>query len=470
MSNYQAEAPLGTQIGQATIAGHPPGLYILFFTEMWERFSYYGMRALLVLYIVNHLSKPEVAAGVLGFTALRGGLEGVFGPLSVQALASQIYGLYTAFVFLTPFFGGLLADRVLGQRKTVIIGGTLMAIGHFLMAFESLFFPALLFIIFGNGAFKPNISTQVGLLYPQGDPRRDRAFSIFYVGINLGAFFAPLVCGTLGQVYGWHYGFSAAGIGMVAGLIFYILLGPKYLPSDNLARAKAEHRENIPLTREEWGRIGALGALFILVIFFWAVYEQQGNTIALWADQNTDRNLFGNGWLFPSSWVQSINPFLIFTLTPVLTTLWARQSRQGKEPDTVTKMAIGCLFLGIGFLFLVGAANNLSPSGQSSVLWLLGFFFFLTVGELHLSPVGLSMVTKVAPAKIVSMMMGAWFLANFAGNYLAGYLGSFWEKMPKGGFFLLMAGIAITAAVAIWSFSRPLKNVMGAGADAGKHA
>ena len=203
-----------------TFLGHPIGLFFLFFTEMWERFSYYGMRSLLVLYMVNFLFlKPDVGREVLGFNALRGGLEHMFGPLGIQPLSSQIYGLYTAFVYLTPFFGGLLADKILGQKKAVILGAVLMAIGHFLMAVQSMFFPALIFLILGNGAFKPNISTQVGGLYPKGDSRRDRAFTIFYMGINLGAFGSPLICGTLGQTVGWHWGFGAAGVGMVLGLV-----------------------------------------------------------------------------------------------------------------------------------------------------------------------------------------------------------------------------------------------------------
>ena len=211
-----------------TILGHPAGLFVLFFTEMWERFSYYGMRALLVLYMVNRLidGVHNGTIHVVGFMALQHGIEGVFGHMNVQPLASQIYGLYTAFVYFTPLFGGMLADRILGQRKTVVIGGILMAIGQFLLATESLFLFGLMFLIVGNGCFKPNISTQVGSLYPPGDPRRDRAFTIFYMGVNLGAFFSPLVCGTLGQLYGWGYGFAAAGVGMVAGLIFYMSMGP----------------------------------------------------------------------------------------------------------------------------------------------------------------------------------------------------------------------------------------------------
>src|SRR5437867_2786998 len=287
--------------------GHPKGLFVLFFTEMWERFSYYGMRSLLVLYMVNHLFiHPDVGQRVLGFTAIKGILESVFGHLDAQPLSSQIYGLYTGFVYFTPFFGGLLADRVLGQRKTVVLGGILMAIGHFLMASEHLFFVALLFLIMGNGAFKPNISTQVGLLYPRGDSRRDGAFTIFYMGINLGAFFSPLVCGTLGQKVGWHYGFAAAGVGMVVGLCLY-LWGNKHLAPDVLAQRRAVQatRPKETMTANEWRRVAVLLAVCTLNIVFWGVYEQQGNTMQLWADQNTNWRFWG--WEMPSTWYQAFN-------------------------------------------------------------------------------------------------------------------------------------------------------------------
>src|SRR5580692_4334616 len=256
------------------IFGHPAGLFVLFFTEVWERFSYYGMRALLVLYMVDYLIKraQDGSAHVVGFAGLQHAIEGVYGPLGIQPLASEIYGLYTAFVYFTPLFGGMLADRILGQRKTVIIGGVLMAIGHFLMAVESMFLVALLFLILGNGCFKPNISTQVGGLYPEGDPRLDRAYTIYYAGINLGAFFSPLVCGTLGQVYGWHYGFAAAGVGMVFGLVLY-LWGQKFLATDSLTRARAAHTEPAPIARGQWKAIGGLIVLAVLNIVFWTVYE-----------------------------------------------------------------------------------------------------------------------------------------------------------------------------------------------------
>src|SRR5437867_4527124 len=332
----ERSAPAGPE--QRLLFGHPRGLYLLFFTVMWERSSCYGMRSLLVLYMVNHLFlRPDVGQKVLGFTAIKGGLEAVFGPLAIQPLSSQIYGLYTAFVYLTPFFGGLLADRVLGQRKTVVLGAILMAIGHFLMASEQLFFLALMFLILGNGAFKPNISTQVGLLYPQGDPRRDGAFTIFYMGINLGAFFSPLVCGTLGQTVGWHWGFAAAGVGMISGLVIY-MKGQKYLAADHLTQRRQLHAATKEkLTREEALRVMALVVICALNIVFWAVYEQQGNTMQLWADRNTNWHLAG--LTIPSTWYQAFNPAMIFLFAPLLTMFWASQAARKREPSSVTKMA-----------------------------------------------------------------------------------------------------------------------------------
>ena len=261
---------------QRTILGHPAGLFILFFTEMWERFSYYGMRALLVLYMTDYLIK-NVQAGttnVFGFLTLQHALESAFGPLAIQPLASQIYGLYTGFVYFTPFFGGMLADRVLGQRKTVVVGGILMAIGQFLLTAESLFLFGLFFLILGNGCFKPNISTQVGSLYPQGDPRRDRAFTIFYMGVNLGAFFSPLVCGTLGQLWGWKYGFGAAGIGMIVGLLFY-LWGQRFPAADQLSRARQASTQNAAVTVKEKKAILDLVILCVINVVFWGVYSSR---------------------------------------------------------------------------------------------------------------------------------------------------------------------------------------------------
>ena len=432
--NFDSAKWIMTTSVHGDLFGHPKGLFVLFFTEMWERFSYYGMRALLVYYMVKHLMLPH-------------------------SQASQIYGLYTGLVYLTPLLGGILADRVIGQRRAVIVGAFLMAIGHFMMAWESLFFPALAFLILGNGAFKPNISTQVGSLYAAGDLRRDRAFSIFYVGINLGAFFSPLVCGTLGEMYGWHYGFAAAGVGMITGLAIY-LWGRRWLAPDVLGREKRPPEGYPALNRQEKGRLWGLAGICLISVAFWAAYEQQGNTIALWADTRTDRCLFG--WEFPASWFQALNPAFIFLLTPLITALWAKQSQRGTEPSTVKKMAIGCFLLGSGFLVMAPAAMiQASSDTRMHMAWLALFTLLVTIGELFLSPVGLSLVTKLAPSRMVSMMMGVWFLSSFGGNFLAGYLGHYWDLMAKDLFFIMIAAIALAAGFAILLILKPLKRALG---------
>jgi proton-dependent oligopeptide transporter, POT family len=452
--------PKDAAAGARDLFGHPRALTFLFATEMWERFSYYGMRALLVLYMVKYLLLPGNAENVIGLGALRQMLEAMFGPLGVQAFSSQIYGLYTGLVYLTPVFGGLLADRVLGQHRTILLGAALMAIGHFIMAFESLFLVALTLLILGNGAFKPNMSAQVGGLYAPGDRRRDRAYSIFYVGINLGAFLAPLVCGTLGEELGWHYGFTAAGVGMTLALVIYLCAIPT-LPPDELHQAIATGTEHAPLTRSEWRGILALLVLFIPTALFWAVYEQQGNTIALWADDHTDRfiNLLVWRGEIPVTWFQAFNPFLIFAFTPLLVAWWARQAARGAEPSTVTKMAFGCFGVALANLIMIGAVWE-AAGDEASWLWLLGYFVVVTVGELYLSPIGLSLVSKVAPARMVSMLMGLWLATSFAGNLLAGWLGSFWSGMDKGMFFLMIAGIAAVAGVVIFAFNWPVERVI----------
>jgi proton-dependent oligopeptide transporter, POT family len=433
------------------IFGHPRALAYLFTTEMWERFSYYGMRALLVLYMVKYLFTPQSSTEVLGLASFKHGLEFVFGPLAPQPLASQIYGFYTGLVYLTPIFGGLVADRVLGQRRTVIIGATLMAIGHFMMAFEHLFLVALGFLILGNGAFKPNISTQVGSLYPPGDRRRDRAFSIFYVGINLGAFLAPLVCGTLGEELGWHYGFMAAGIGMTIGLIIYLAATP-HLPRDAFEKRAAP---DATLDAKAWQSIAALLLLFAPVSLFWATYEQQGNTITLWADQFTDRHFLGGE--IPVTWFQAFNPFMIFAFTPFIIALWRWQRES--EPATSTKLAMGCLINALAYLVMVAAAWS-AGGGKASWLWLFFYFVVITVGELYLSPTSLSLVTKIAPKTLLSMMMGVWLATSFVGGFLAGYLGTFWSTMDKANFFLMLALISSAAGVAIMLLRRPLRPVL----------
>jgi proton-dependent oligopeptide transporter, POT family len=441
--------------------GHPRGLAFLFATEMWERFSYYGMRALLVLYMVRYLLLPG-HEDVIGLSAARGVIESIFGPLGVQPFASQIYGLYTGFVYLTPFFGGLLADRVLGQRRTVILGAALMAAGHFMMAFEPLFLFALAALILGNGAFKPNISTQIGKLYAPGDHRRDRAYSIFYVGINIGAFLAPLVCGTLGEELGWHYGFAAAGIGMTIALSIYLFAAP-VLPPDEIRKTKSAGDGKKPLDRNERRAAFALIALFFPAALFWATYEQQGNTIALWALEHTNRSIDLILWRgeIPVTWFQAFNPFMIFAFTPLVISFWAWQEKHGREPSTVSKMALGCFLVALSYLVMACAAWS-AKGNFATWWWLFAYFIVITIGELYVSPIGLSLVSKIAPPRIVSAMMGLWLGTSFAGNFIAGWLGSFWSVMDKTSFFLMIAAVAAAAGAAIFSFNRPLKGLLQA--------
>jgi POT family proton-dependent oligopeptide transporter len=413
--------------------------------------------------MVKYLLLPERADTVIGLATLRSLYEGIFGPLGIQPFASHIYGLYTGLVYFTPFFGGLLADRYLGQHKTIVIGASLMAIGHFMMAFEPLFLFALLALILGNGCFKPNMSAQVGTLYQHGDPRRDRAYSIFYVGINLGAFLAPLICGTLGEEVGWHYGFGAAGVGMTVALLIYLTaLSSRALPMDEFHRSKAAGEHRGSLDRVERRAVIALLLLFLPNTLFWATYEQQGNTIALWADDYTDRTInliFWHGEI-PTTWFQAFNPFMIFAFTPFIVALWARQARRGTEPSSINKMALGCFGVTLANIIMAGAAWQAGGAPDASWLWLFAYFVVITIGELYLSPVGLSLVSKAAPARMVSMMMGVWLGTSFVGNFISGWLGSFWSSMDKMHFFLMIAAVAALAGVVIAAFNRPLGKIL----------
>jgi POT family proton-dependent oligopeptide transporter len=447
-------------VKERTWFGHPRGLTYLFSTEMAERFSYYGMTAILVYYLTGQLLLPGHVEHVLGFATIKHIFEWMFGPLTVEGFASEIAGLYTGLVYLTPLFGGIIADRFWGQRYTVIIGAVLMAAGEFVLTSDSTFFIGLLLLIIGNGFFKPNISTQVGNLYKAGDSRIDRAYSIFYVGINLGATLAPFICGTLGERVGWHWGFFAAGVGLSLGLLVY-LFALRTLPSDQVTKAKAEKQVRKPLTRQDWKAIVSLVILILPVSAFWMSYQQQAITIALWARDFTDRT--AGSFLIPATWSQSINPIMIFAFTPIVIAIWARQSRKGGEPTTVVKMALGCGFLALSFLFMAGVAFLTGAHGHASWMWLLPFFAVYTFGELYVSPIGLALVARVAPVQVLSMMMGFWFIANFVGNTLAGYLGSFWDKMDKPHFFLLVAAIPAVAAVVIWLFDRPLRPILEKG-------
>ena len=459
--NGRAHRDGATPFAAADFLGHPRGLAVLFATETWERFSYFGNAALVVLYMVKYLLDPGRVEAVLGFGAVKAALELLFGKLDPQPFASQLFGFYTGLAYFTPILGGLIADRVLGQRRTVIIGGVFMAIGHFMMAFEALFLIALLMLILGIGAFKPNISTQVGALYPPGDIRRDRAYSIFYLGINIGAFLAPLVCGTLAVQYGWHYGFAAAGVGMLTGLGIY-LWRPADAAGDALPRGRAVMRERQPLDARERRSVFALIGICALVTLFWAAYDQQGNTILLWAEDFTDRSVDLGFWRgeIPSPWFLALNPLMIFVFTPLIVRLWARQGRRGTEPFPISKMAFGCLCVALANVVMAGAAWT--AAGKASALWLVGYFVLATIGELHLAPVGLALISKLAPARVLSMMMGVWFATTLPADILAGFLGGFWSSMAKANFFLMIAFIAALASAAIWTASHAMRSVFAA--------
>ena len=426
--------------------GHPAGLYVLFFTEMWERFSYYGMRSLLVLYMVNYLLVDSARAeAVIGYPLLLSVLTSLFGELNIQQISSQIYGIYTSLVYLTPLFGGLLADKYLGQHRTVYLGGLFFIVGHFLMAIESMFIVAMCFLFLGNGCFKPNISTQVGNCYPDNDPRRDRAYLIFYQGINLGAFLAPFICGTLGQNYGWHWGFGAAGVGMILGMIVYHF-GNHLVPKEkSLVYADVNQVEKRKLTTKEWYAVFSVITFCMLALVFWAIYEQQGNTLQLWADERT-------AWPSPfgwniSTWYQSFNPIMIIAFVPLVNMFWAWQSRGGKEPSSVTKMGIGCFLCGAAYLVMLWAAAVVPEDQKASVMWLVATTFVFTMGEIYLSPIGLSLVTKVSPKPVVSTMMGFWFASSAIGNYLTGFLGMSYSKMSATNFFLMLFGLGVATGI-----------------------
>ena len=444
---------MSTAAAQRSFLGHPPGLFILFLTEMWERMSYYGMRALLVLYMSDYLFVSD--HDVIGLGAVSALLREPAGALRVDSLSSKIYGLYTGLAYFTPFFGGLIADQLLGRRRSITLGASLMIAGHLLMASERYFFFALFLLVLGNGAFKPNITAQVGQLYPVGDPRRDGAFTLFYMGINLGAFIAPLVCGTLGQRFGWHYGFAAAGVGMALGLLIY-RASAAYLPKDVYgARRVAEARTEREAEPEGVGvRIVSLVAVSMLSTFFWAAYEQQGNVLQLWADRRTDLDVLG--FAVPSTWYQSFNPLLILLFAPMIERLWVRQRASNAEPSSVVKMALGCFGLAIAYLVMMTATVVVPNGTRGSMGWLALATVLLTLGELYLSPVGLSLISRTAPLRAVGTLMGVWYFSSFLGNVLGGYLGSLAPTLGHFRLFLLLAGVSVVPGVLLLALRAPL--------------
>jgi len=417
--------------------GHPKGLYLLFGVEMWERFSFYGMRVLLMLYMLKALEFSTEKAG-------------------------SVYGLYTGLVYLTPLLGGYIADRYWGQRRAILVGGVLMMLGHFAMAVQSLpfFYSALALLILGNGFFKPNISTLVGGLYERNDPRRDAAFTIFYMGINLGAFFSPIICSTLGERVGWHYGFAAAGVGMGAGLVLYLWGHKKYLGnlgmvpvSRNLAAGASE-----ALTKTEKKQIAVIFILAFFTIFFWGCFEQAGSSLTLFADSQTNRTLFG--YEFPAGLYQSLNPLFIFILAPFFSSFWIKLSNRDREPSSPMKFVFGLALLAAGFILMAIAAKTYMTSGPVAAWWLIGVYFLHTLGELCLSPVGLSVVTKLSPARFASLLMGTWFLSSFVANLAGGIFAGQYDTMSPDTFFGILAVTAGIAAVALLALVPLLKRWM----------
>jgi len=407
---------------------HPKGLYILFFTEMWERFSYYGMRAILTLYMITEATQKNPG---LGWD---------------DAFALSIYGWYTMAVYVMSIPGGIIADRWLGQKKTVLYGGILLVFGHSILAIDTLwaFAMGLTLIVLGVGGLKPNISTMVGGLYREGDPRRDHGFTIFYIGINLGAFLASLIVGGVGELYGWHYGFGLAGIGMLLGLSVF-LYGHKYLKNVGEPPAKKDKTAaaiKTPLTKIEKDRMAVLFLSFIVIIAFWAAFEQAGGLMNIYTNSRIDRVLFG--WQIPTSWFQSLNPFFIMTLGTVIASFWLKRQRSNQEASTLFKMAVGIMIMGTGFLMMSGASLQSTNAGQAGMYWVIAAYLLHTIGELCASPTALSFITKLAPVKYASFMMGAYFAATGFGNKFAGLLG---ESASHAGELQVFTGIFIFSAV-----------------------
>lgn len=412
--------------------GHPRGLSILFLTEMWEMFSFFGMRALLVYYMTKHLDLD-------------------------QQYASLVYGAYAAFVYFTPVFGGMVADRWLGKRNAVMIGGATMALGHFMMASEPLFYPALATIALGNGLFLPSLASQIEGLYRDGDPRSKSAYNIYYVGVNLGAFLAPLVCGTLGEAYGWHWGFAAAGFGMLASLVIY-LAGARYLPPEP-KRGAAMRAARPPLDRAVRDRFALLIGIAAIVVVFRGAYEQVGNTIALWADQGVDRELAA-GWTIPMTWFQSINSLVVFAFTPVLVARWQRLAKRGVETPLLAKMAFGAIVVAGSYVLLAVVSAWCEAHGtRTSWAWLAAWFVLMTTGELYILPVGLALFGRMAPEGFRATSIATWFFAGFFGNLLAGALGTLWSRFTHAWFFVLIGAVAGVAAMLLYLLGRRLGDV-----------
>ncbi len=432
---------MSTVVAEKTWFGHPRGLATLFFTEMWERYSYYGMRALLFLYMVGSTQQPG-----LGFD---------------EKHAGSIYGWYTFSVYATGLLGGLVADWWLGHYRSVLVGGIIIAIGHFSMAVPGLpfFYAGLVLIVIGTGLLKPNVSTLVGSLYRKNDARRDAGFSIFYTGINLGAFVAPFITGWLGQKVNWHWGFAAAGVGMVLGLVQYVA-GRKYLvPAEPEERAVEERpAPDLSLTGSDWLRIAVIGILFLFSVIFWAGYEQAGTSLNLFADRATELTVFG--WQYPSSWFQSVAPLCVLIFAPIFAILWLKLGRH--EPSSPAKFTLGLICLSLSYVLIFQGARIFETAHMRvSPWWLVVMYLLQTIGEICLYPVGMSMVTKLSPPRLVGVLMGVWFLSIAIGNKVAGWVAGFLKDMPFSEVFKVAFIGSGLAAILLLLLIKPIKSMMG---------
>jgi POT family proton-dependent oligopeptide transporter len=429
-----------TAAPEASWFGHPRGLATLFFTEMWERFSYYGMRGFLILYMVK----------ALGFT---------------DQHAGAVYGNYVGSVWLAAIFGGIIADRWLGHYKSVLIGGTIIALGHFTLALHALpfFYAGLSLIVVGTGLLKPNVSTLVGSLYAEGDERRDAGFSIFYMGINLGALLGPLVAGKLAEGVDWHLGFACAGVGMTLGLVQYVLGRNRLQPAIARLAARPEPAAAASgaggdgFTAADWKRMAAVVVFFLFASFFWGAYEQAGSTLNLFADRYVHLELLGVRLY--ASWFVSIQAAFVIVLSPVFAWLWVRLGP--RQPSSPTKFALALLFVGLAFVLLMPAGAIAQGGVKISPVWLVGAYFLEELGELCLSPVGLSVVTKLAPRRVVGLLMGVFFLSNALGNKLAGWSAGFISTTPLPTLFGVTAGVTLGAAAVLFVLIKPVQRLMG---------
>jgi POT family proton-dependent oligopeptide transporter len=455
MTTIASDAPSD----RGTVFGHPRGLLFIASTELWDRISFSGMQALLVLYMVGQLLLPGHVEHIVGFSGLRAAIQFVTGPLSTQALASQVFGLYVGLVYFTPVLGGLVGDRFLGRTRTVALGALLMTMGHFCMAFDESFLLAMLLLILGAGCLRGNLAPQMGELYAKNDRRRTLAFQINGSAINLGAFIAPIATGALGAAYGWHAGFAFAGVGMLIGLVIY-LSGRSTLPRDAPRGPQATRR---PLTGVEWRAVLLLVALVPIASLFWVAQSQVWNTYNLWVRDHIELH-FGH-WVMPVPWLQSLDGLAPFICLPPLLAFWRWQASRGSEPNEFTKMAIGCFIFGISTFWLGFAGMAAGTDGRAPLLWAVAFHFGSNIGWLYFSPTLIALFSRAAPAPVNATMVGVCYLSTFLGSVISGRLGGLYERLTAFQFWSLHAALVTLGGVMILMVGSTMGRTITASGD-----